>query len=157
MASNSTSAIDDERRDAIRAFLHAHADEFVAQLSDWLRIPSVWADPERADDVKRSAEWFADAARAAGFPIVEIWPAADGAPTVFAHWPSDDASAPTVVVYGHHDVQPVDPVGSWRFPARTAIGCSVAAVLTTKARSFFTCSVCARVSQRVAEPARRST
>jgi acetylornithine deacetylase/succinyl-diaminopimelate desuccinylase-like protein len=115
MASNSTSAIDDERRDAIRAYLHAHADEFVAQLSEWLRIPSVWTDPERADDVARSAEWFAEAARAAGFPIVEIWPADDGAPAVFAQWPSDDASAPTVVVYGHHDVQPVDPVESWSF------------------------------------------
>jgi acetylornithine deacetylase/succinyl-diaminopimelate desuccinylase-like protein len=122
MASNSTSAIDDERRDAIRAYVQAHAAEFVAQLSDWLRIPSVWADPDRADDVQRSAQWFADAARAAGFPIVEIWPAADGAPTVFAEWPSDDANAPTVVVYGHHDVQPVDPVDQWSFaPFQPAI------------------------------------
>src|SRR5450432_1393622 len=114
-SSGEVTVVSDEQRDAVRGYIHAHAGEFVTQLSDWLRIPSVWADPERADDVKRSAEWFADAARAAGFPIVEIWPAADGAPTVFAQWPSDDASAPTVVVYGHHDVQPVDPVESWSF------------------------------------------
>jgi acetylornithine deacetylase/succinyl-diaminopimelate desuccinylase-like protein len=107
--------IDDARRDAVRAYVQEHAEEFVAQLSEWLRIPSVWADPERAGDVKRSAEWIADAARAAGFPNVEIWPASDGAPTVFAEWRSDNPGAPTVVVYGHHDVQPVDPVELWSF------------------------------------------
>ena len=49
---------------------------------------------------------------AAGFPSVEIWPT-EGLPAVYAEWPSDDADAPTVVVYGHHDVQPVDPVELW--------------------------------------------
>jgi acetylornithine deacetylase/succinyl-diaminopimelate desuccinylase-like protein len=115
MSENSASAVDDARRDAVRAFLEGHKDEFVAQLSEWIRIPSVWTDPERRGDVDRSAEWFADAARAIGFPTVEIWPASDGAPTVFAEWPSDNSNAPTVVVYGHHDVQPVDPVESWSF------------------------------------------
>jgi acetylornithine deacetylase/succinyl-diaminopimelate desuccinylase-like protein len=99
----------------VRSFVQAHADEFVEQLSEWLRIPSVWTDPERADDVRRSAQWLADALRATGFPTVEIWPAPSGAPAVFAEWPSDDAGAPTVVVYGHHDVQPVDPVERWSF------------------------------------------
>jgi acetylornithine deacetylase/succinyl-diaminopimelate desuccinylase-like protein len=115
MSQNSASAVDDARRDAVRTFLEAHKDEFVAQLSEWIRIPSVWTDPERRDDVQRSAEWFAAAARATGFPTVEIWPASDGAPTVFAEWPSDNPNAPTVVVYGHHDVQPVDPVEQWSF------------------------------------------
>jgi acetylornithine deacetylase/succinyl-diaminopimelate desuccinylase-like protein len=115
MSEHPTSAVDDARRDAVRTYVHAHQDEFVAQLSEWLRIPSVWTDPERADDVQRSAQWFADAARAIGFPTVEIWPASDGAPTVFAQWRSDDPNAPTVVVYGHHDVQPVDPVELWSF------------------------------------------
>jgi acetylornithine deacetylase/succinyl-diaminopimelate desuccinylase-like protein len=105
----------DERRDAVRNFVNAHAEEFVAQLSDWLRIPSVWTDPERADDVRRSADWLADALRATGFPTVEIWTAADGAPAVFAEWPSGDPGAKTVVVYGHHDVQPVDPIELWSF------------------------------------------
>jgi acetylornithine deacetylase/succinyl-diaminopimelate desuccinylase-like protein len=63
MSDNSVSAVDDARRDAVRAYVHAHQDQFVAQLSDWLRIPSVWTDPERADDVQRSAQWFADAAQ----------------------------------------------------------------------------------------------
>jgi acetylornithine deacetylase/succinyl-diaminopimelate desuccinylase-like protein len=114
-SSDEATMISNERRDAVRAYVQAHADEFVAQLSEWLRIPSVWTDPERADDVRRSAEWFADAARAAGFPTVEVWLADDGAPAVFAEWPSDNPTAPTVVVYGHHDVQPVDPVELWSF------------------------------------------
>lgn len=109
--------IDDARRDAVRAYVENHRDEFVAQLSDWLRIPSVWTDPERAGDVRRSAEWLADALRGIGFPTVEIWTAGgpDGAPCVFAEWPSGDPNAKTIVVYGHHDVQPVDPVDKWSF------------------------------------------
>jgi acetylornithine deacetylase/succinyl-diaminopimelate desuccinylase-like protein len=114
---NADSVIDDARRDAVRSFVAEHRDEFVAQLSDWLRIPSVWTDPERADDVRRSAQWLAEALRSAGFPTVETWTAggAGGAPAVFGEWPSDDPQAPTVVVYGHHDVQPVDPVELWSF------------------------------------------
>jgi acetylornithine deacetylase/succinyl-diaminopimelate desuccinylase-like protein len=109
--------IDDARRDAVRAYVQDHRDEFVAQLSDWLRIPSVWTDPERAGDVRRSADWLADALRDIGFPTVEVWTAGgpEGAPCVFAEWPSDDPAAKTVVVYGHHDVQPVDPIDKWSF------------------------------------------
>jgi acetylornithine deacetylase/succinyl-diaminopimelate desuccinylase-like protein len=114
-SSDEVPVVSDERRDAVRAYIQAHAAEFVAQLSDWLRIPSVWTDPERADDVRRSADWFADAARAAGFPTVEVWLADDGAPAIFAEWRSDDPNARTVVIYGHHDVQPVDPVELWSF------------------------------------------
>lgn len=117
MATSDEQVINDERQAAVRSFIADHADEFVEQLSQWLRIPSVWTDPERADDVRRSADWLADALRAAGFPTVEIWTAggADGAPAVFAEWPSADPNAKTVVVYGHHDVQPVDPVELWSF------------------------------------------
>ncbi len=117
MTSRPASVIDDARRDAVREYVESHRDEFVAQLSEWLRIPSVWTDPARAGDVRRSAEWLSDALRAVGFPTVEIWAAggAGGAPCVFAEWPSDNPNAKTVVVYGHHDVQPVDPVDLWSF------------------------------------------
>jgi acetylornithine deacetylase/succinyl-diaminopimelate desuccinylase-like protein len=95
-----------------RQYVDAHRDELLADLDQWLRIPGISAQPEHHGDVARSAEWFADAARAAGFPTVEIWPT-KGLPAVYAEWPSDDPDAPTVVVYGHHDVQPVDPIESW--------------------------------------------
>src|SRR3954468_20203319 len=99
----------------IRTYCQQHADEFLAQLVEWLRIPSISGDPDHAPDVRRSAEWLADAFRRTGFPTVEIWETG-GHPAVFAEWPSDAAGAPTAVVYGHHDVQPVDPEELWRTP-----------------------------------------
>ncbi|MFN2517999.1 MAG: dipeptidase [Jatrophihabitantaceae bacterium] len=95
-----------------REYVNAHSHELLADLDEWLRIPGISAQPEYHDDVHRSAEWFAGAARAAGFPTVEIWPTA-GLPAVYAEWPSADTHAPTVLVYGHHDVQPVDPIELW--------------------------------------------
>src|SRR4029078_10394487 len=50
-----------------------------------------------------------------GFPVTEVWPTG-GHPAVYAEWPSADADAPTVLVYGHHDVQPVDPGEFWSTP-----------------------------------------
>ena len=97
---------------AVRAFVEGHRTQLVEELSDWLRIPSISADPEHAGEVARSAEWLAYRLRSAGFPTVEIWPT-PGLPAVYAEWPSDDADAPRVLVYGHHDVQPVDPVELW--------------------------------------------
>jgi acetylornithine deacetylase/succinyl-diaminopimelate desuccinylase-like protein len=91
------------------------ADRFVAALVEWLRIPSISGDPENAADVRRSAEWLAQNLRATGFPTVEVWET-PGLPAVFAEWPSDDENAPTVVVYGHHDVQPVTPLELWEHP-----------------------------------------
>jgi acetylornithine deacetylase/succinyl-diaminopimelate desuccinylase-like protein len=97
---------------AEREYVTAHRHELLADLDQWLRIPGISAQPEHHADVHRSADWFAAAARATGFPTVEIWPTA-GLPTVYAEWPADEAAAPTVLVYGHHDVQPVDPVELW--------------------------------------------
>jgi acetylornithine deacetylase/succinyl-diaminopimelate desuccinylase-like protein len=91
------------------------ADRFVAELVEWLRIPSISGDPENADDVRRSAEWLAQSLRATGFPTVEVWQT-PGLPAVFAEWLSDDDNAPTVLVYGHHDVQPVTPLELWEHP-----------------------------------------
>jgi acetylornithine deacetylase/succinyl-diaminopimelate desuccinylase-like protein len=95
-----------------RDFIAEHRQELLADLDQWLRIPGVSAQPDRHEDVHRSAEWFASAATRTGFPTVEIWPTA-GLPAVYAEWPSDDPAAPTVLVYGHHDVQPVDPLQLW--------------------------------------------
>jgi acetylornithine deacetylase/succinyl-diaminopimelate desuccinylase-like protein len=96
-----------------RDYITAHRQDLLDDLDQWLRIPGISAQPERHADVARSAEWFADAARRTGFPTVEIWPTA-GLPAVYAEWPSDDPEAPVVVVYGHHDVQPVDPLQLWQ-------------------------------------------
>jgi len=98
--------------DQVTDYVRRHQDTFLADLIEWLRIPSIGTDPEHTADVRRSAEWLVDRLRAVGFPTVEVWETA-GHPAVFAEWPADDATAPTVVVYGHHDVQPVDPLELW--------------------------------------------
>jgi len=99
--------------DGIRSFIDDHRGDLLADLDQWLRIPGISAQPDRHDDVRRSAEWFVDAARRAGFPTVEIWDDGPWLPAVYAEWPSADPDAPTVLVYGHHDVQPVDPLELW--------------------------------------------
>ncbi len=98
-----------------RDFVQAHLDDLHADLDAWLRIPSISADPAHAGDVAASAEWLAGALRRTGFPTVEVWPT-PGAPAVYAEWPSADAGAPVALVYGHHDVQPVDPPELWEHP-----------------------------------------
>ena len=101
----------------VRGYIDAHAREFFDALKDWLRIPSISGDPDRAADVRRSAEWLAAYLRQAGFPTVEVWETGTterpGLPAVFAQWPAADKNARTVLVYGHHDVQPVEPLDEW--------------------------------------------
>jgi len=99
----------------VRAAVDAGAEAFVAALVEWLRIPSISGDPANAEDVRRSAEHLAAVLRDTGFPTVEVWET-PGLPAVFAEWRSDDEDAPTVVVYGHHDVQPVTPLELWEHP-----------------------------------------
>ncbi|MDQ2838491.1 MAG: dipeptidase [Actinomycetota bacterium] len=96
----------------VRSYVTEHHTELLADLDTWLRIRGISAQPQHHPEVLASAEWFADACRKTGFPTVEIWPTA-GLPAVFAEWPSGDPDAPTVLVYGHHDVQPVDPIELW--------------------------------------------
>src|ERR671933_1488334 len=98
-----------------RDFVTAHLDDLHADLDAWLRIPSISADPAHASDVARSAGWLAGALRRTGFPTVEVWET-PGAPAVYAEWPSADDGAPVALVYGHHDVQPVDPLELWEHP-----------------------------------------
>lgn len=108
----------EEMQAAVERHVAAHAEDFLAELGEWLRVPSVSADPDRAVDVRRSAEWLAARLWAAGFPVVEVWETGDGDghPAVFAEWPAAEASAPTALLYGHHDVQPVDPLEQWVTP-----------------------------------------
>lgn len=96
-----------------RAFIDSHHDDLLTDLDQWLRIPGISAQPEHHADVRRSAEWFAEAARRTGFPTVEVWDDGPWLPAVYAQWRSADPDAPTVLVYGHHDVQPVDPLDLW--------------------------------------------
>ncbi len=95
-------------------FIDAHRARFVTELIEWVRIPSVSSDARRAADVHRSAEHLATEMRRLGAGRVEVWPT-PGHPAVFAEWLGAPGK-PTLLVYGHHDVQPVDPLGEWITP-----------------------------------------
>ncbi len=96
------------------AFAAPHRERFVAELIDLLRIPSVSTDPACAADVHRCAGWLAAHLRSLGLDRAEVIPS-DGLPLVFASH-GNDPSRPTLLVYGHYDVQPPDPVEAWTSP-----------------------------------------
>ena len=101
----------------VRGYVNANAREFIDDLRQWLTIPSISADPARHGDVRHSAAWLAGHLRGAGFPVAEVWdPRGGGLPAVFAAWPAADPAAPVVLVYGHHDVQPAEPLEEWDSP-----------------------------------------
>ena len=100
---------------ALASYVEAEADRIVATLLDWVRIPSVSAQPERAGDVRRSAHFLVTLLEDAGLENVEVLETA-GSPAVYADWLHAGPAAPTVVVYGHHDVQPAEPLEDWRSP-----------------------------------------
>ena len=96
------------------AYCAAHQDRFVAELIESLRIPSVSGDPAYAPDVRRHAEHLRQAALDAGFRRAELVET-HGHPAVYAERIVDPA-LPTALIYGHHDVQPVDPLDEWLSP-----------------------------------------
>ncbi len=87
----------------------------LAELSEWLRIPSVSTQSQHKEDVERAADWLAQKMAAIGLQNVEVI-RAGGHPIVYGDWLHADADAPTVLIYGHYDVQPVDPLELWHSP-----------------------------------------
>lgn len=99
---------------AENTYIQENQDRFISELLDLLRIPSVSADPKFKDDVWRAAEYIAGKLREAGADQVELCPTA-GYPIVYGEKILDRA-LPTVLVYGHYDVQPADPYELWTSP-----------------------------------------
>ncbi|MCE2845560.1 MAG: dipeptidase [Sphingobacteriales bacterium] len=100
--------------DQIQSYINEHKDRFLSELCDFLRIPSVSADSRYKEDVARTAAFVRDSLVAAGADHVEICPT-PGHPIVYAE-KIINASLPTVLVYGHYDVQPADPLELWDSP-----------------------------------------
>lgn len=97
-----------------QSYLENHQDRFLAELLDFLRIPSISALPERAEDVARAGQWVAQRLTAAGVENVAVLPT-EGHPVVYGDW-LHAPGRPTIMIYGHFDVQPVDPVELWTNP-----------------------------------------
>jgi acetylornithine deacetylase/succinyl-diaminopimelate desuccinylase-like protein len=92
----------------------AHRDEILAELAAFASIPSVSTDPAYAEHLKAGAEWVADRMCRAGLENVRINPT-EGHPIVTCDW-LHAAGAPTILIYGHYDVQPPDPLEKWKSP-----------------------------------------
>ena len=99
---------------AYQTYLDTHKQRFLEELLEFLRIPSISALPERAEDVARAGDWVAQRLTAAGVENVEVLPTG-GHPVVYGDW-LHAPGKPTVMIYGHFDVQPVDPVELWTHP-----------------------------------------
>jgi len=101
-----------ESLDLITNYLHENSDRFVNELAEFVAIPSISTDPNVKPAMVRAANWVADKLRALSFERVEVFPTA-GAPIVYAENMEAGAEKPTVLVYGHYDVQPAEPLGLW--------------------------------------------
>ena len=98
--------------DQVKSYIESHKDQFLSELFDVLRIPSISAQSEHKPDMQRCAEHLAKALVKAGADRAEVMPTA-GNPVVYAE-KIIDPKAKTVLVYGHYDVMPVDPREEWR-------------------------------------------
>nr|WP_226581929.1 dipeptidase [Halobacillus litoralis] len=91
-----------------------HKDEYLEELKEYLSIPSISSSPDHKEDVKKAAVWTADALKNAGMENVEVVPT-EGHPIVYGEWLHAE-DKPTILIYGHYDVQPEDPVDLWETP-----------------------------------------
>ena len=94
-------------------YLEEHHDRFQAELSELLRIPSISYDAAYKDEMNKAADWLAKKLRSMGINNVEILPTS-GHSVVYGEWLNGGASAPTVLIYGHYDVQSPEPLEDWK-------------------------------------------
>jgi acetylornithine deacetylase/succinyl-diaminopimelate desuccinylase-like protein len=104
MTSNLQNAIDHFDR---------HKNDYLETLQEWLRIPSISTEPDRATDMHQAAEWAATYLRNLGFLGVELV-GPESHPAVIGEMTCGDPDAPTALMYGHYDVQPTTPNSEWQ-------------------------------------------
>jgi acetylornithine deacetylase/succinyl-diaminopimelate desuccinylase-like protein len=98
---------------ALVRYCDEHRDDFLAELREWIAIPSISADPLRAGDVRRCCERLVERMRAIGLNAMTL--ETGGNPLAYGEWLGAPGQ-PTALIYGHYDVQPVDPIELWRTP-----------------------------------------
>lgn len=98
----------------LSVFLSNNHNKNVEELKELLRIPSISSLSEHKEDIQEAASWISNKLKAIGMEHVEVIQT-KGHPIVYADW-IHQSNAPTVLVYGHYDVQPVDPINKWETP-----------------------------------------
>lgn len=96
-------------------FINSNNARFIEELTEFLRIPSISNDPEHKPDMETCSKWLADHIKSIGIDKVEIYNT-PGHPIVYAEYLKAGKDKPTVLLYGHYDVQPVDPLELWTDP-----------------------------------------
>jgi acetylornithine deacetylase/succinyl-diaminopimelate desuccinylase-like protein len=98
----------------ILSYIESHHDRYLLEVKELLAIPSVSSQSERKPEMRRTAEWLKNHMKNIGLQNVQILET-EGHPVVYADWLSA-VGKPTILIYGHYDVQPEDPVDLWTTP-----------------------------------------
>ena len=96
-------------------YINENNGRFIEELKEFLRIPSISNNPENKDDILNCAKWLSEHIKSIGFETVNIYQT-DGHPIVYAEYLKAGEDKPTILIYGHYDVQPVDPLELWVNP-----------------------------------------
>jgi acetylornithine deacetylase/succinyl-diaminopimelate desuccinylase-like protein len=99
-------------RSSALKYAHDNQEKFLEELCDFLTIPSISTNPEQKKEMEQAAEWVAEKLKSCGLANVQIF-ATDGHPVVYGESLAAGNSAPTILIYGHYDVQPADPLDLW--------------------------------------------
>jgi acetylornithine deacetylase/succinyl-diaminopimelate desuccinylase-like protein len=94
-------------------YLKDNREKLIDKLGEFIRIPSVSTEPQHRADIQRAAEWLAHHLQSLGMEEAKIFPTS-GAPVVYGSSKVENPGIPTLLIYGHYDVQPTDPLGEWR-------------------------------------------
>ena len=103
-----------DHRSAALEYAEKNKEKFLSSLKNILRIKSISTEPEHTEDIRKTGEWVARQLSSLGMVNVKVFDTAKH-PIVFGEWKISEEK-PTVLIYGHYDVQPVDPIELWNHP-----------------------------------------
>ncbi len=101
--------------DNVINYVDKNFERFVSELSEFLKIPSISNDVNKVNDIYKCTNWLAEQLEKIGLENICIFET-DGHPIVYADWLNAGKDKPTILIYGHYDVQPVDPIELWNNP-----------------------------------------
>lgn len=96
-------------------YINDNRNKYVGELKDFLKIPSISNNPDNKKDIERCADWLLKEFSKIGLQNAKLFQT-EGNPIVYGDWLKAGKDKPTVLIYGHYDVQPVDPIELWTYP-----------------------------------------